>query len=178
LAKQSYYLNTFDKVKNDSKKTWATIRQVMSNGVTKNISTSPDKIRCEDNTTTSDPPKMAEVFNKFFTGIGPSLASSINSTNIRHFTEYLPNHNPLAFKFENVTSQQVLSTIKQIEGKSSSGPDQISSKILKLCSPHISDSLTLIVNQCLHNGIFPESLKIAKVIPIFKQHDLDPEDNK
>ena len=35
----------------------------------------------------------------------------------------------------------------------------------------MDDPLTLIVNQSLGSGIFPNKLKIAKVIPIFKKDD-------
>ena len=37
----------------------------------------------------------------------------------------------------------------------------------------ISPSITLIVNQCLTTGIFPNKLKIAKVVPVFKKGDKD-----
>ena len=30
-----------------------------------------------------------------------------------------------------------------------------------------------IVNQCLTTGIFPNKLKIAKVVPVFKKYDKD-----
>ena len=37
--------------------------------------------------------------------------------------------------------------------------------------PEIVRPLTLIVNQSLVTGIFPNQLKIAKVIPLFKKDD-------
>ena len=43
----------------------------------------------------------------------------------------------------------------------------ISSDLLKLIGHTISKSITVIVNQS-STGIFPDKLKIAKVIPIFK----------
>ena len=41
--------------------------------------------------------------------------------------------------------------------------------MLKLISNEISSSITLIINQTLTTGIFPDKLKIAKVVPIFKK---------
>ena len=41
--------------------------------------------------------------------------------------------------------------------------------MLKLISNKISSSITLIINQTLTTGIFPDKLKIAKVVPIFKK---------
>ena len=51
----------------------------------------------------------------------------------------------------------------------SKGYDGISTEHLKLIN--ISKCLTLIINQSLSSGIFPDKLKIAKVTPIFKKGD-------
>ena len=42
-------------------------------------------------------------------------------------------------------------------------------KCLSKLNNEISSSITLIINQSLTTGIFPERLKIAKVIPIYKK---------
>ena len=44
--------------------------------------------------------------------------------------------------------------------------------MLKQLKYEISSSITLIINQSLTTGIFPERLKIAKVIPIYKKDDV------
>ena len=51
----------------------------------------------------------------------------------------------------------------------SKGHDGISSELLKLITSDVSKCITTIINQSLTSGIFPNSLKIAKVTPIFKQ---------
>ena len=56
--------------------------------------------------------------------------------------------------------------------KSSCGHDGLSVKMLKQIKYDISSSITLIINQSLTSGIFPERLKIAKVIPIYKKDDV------
>ena len=43
--------------------------------------------------------------------------------------------------------------------------------MLKLIAPHIVKPLTLIINQSLFTGKFPDKLKVAKVIPLFKKDD-------
>ncbi len=40
-----------------------------------------------------------------------------------------------------------------------------------MIAPLIIKPLTLLINQVLHTGIFPDKLKIAKVIPIYKKYD-------
>ena len=61
--------------------------------------------------------------------------------------------------------------IETLKPKSSSGIDGISNKLLKLIKNGILVPLTLIMNQAIENGIFPERLKIAKVIPLFKTNE-------
>ena len=40
-----------------------------------------------------------------------------------------------------------------------------------MISNDIADSITLIINQSLKSGIFPDQLKIAKVTPIYKKDE-------
>ena len=55
--------------------------------------------------------------------------------------------------------------------KASCGFDGICSWLLKSVKPVLKKSLTLITNQILTMGVFPNKLKIAKVIPICKNGD-------
>ena len=59
--------------------------------------------------------------------------------------------------------------IDNLENKNSSGHDEISDKILKYNKYEISNSLTLINNQMMTTGIFPDALKKTKMTPIFKK---------
>ena len=56
--------------------------------------------------------------------------------------------------------------IKHIKISTSKGHDGISSELQKLITNDISKCITVIMNQLLTSGIFPNSLKIAKVTPI------------
>ena len=55
--------------------------------------------------------------------------------------------------------------------KASYGHDEISYKLIKRTGPALIKSLTLMVNQMLFTGIFPDSLKISKVKKLFKAGD-------
>ena len=62
--------------------------------------------------------------------------------------------------------------INKLKNKNSSGVDEISNKLLKSIGTELSKPLTIIINQCLLTGIFPDLLKIAKVKPLFKRGDV------
>ena len=60
----------------------------------------------------------------------------------------------------------------KMKSKSSSGINEVSSKILKLTPDNMINCLTLIFNLSINKGVFPSELKIAKVIPILKKANL------
>ena len=55
--------------------------------------------------------------------------------------------------------------------------DWESIKLIKSIKFDILDSLTLIINQSLMSGVFPDKLKLAKVIPLYKKGDSTITDN-
>ena len=51
------------------------------------------------------------------------------------------------------------------------GKDEISNKLLKSIKHIISKPLSVIINKSLVTGIFPNTLKLSKVIPLYKKGD-------
>ena len=66
------------------------------------------------------------------------------------------------------TEEEIVIIISKLK-LSSPGWDDISAKILKCIYPSIVNPLTKLINSCIETGIFPDELKVAKVIPIFKK---------
>ena len=124
-----------------------------------------------NNTKVSDKKEIANGFNKFFTEIGPTLSKNIKCDSNNTFSSYLKEHILFSFDFKTVKEKDILDTLKILKPKSSTGHDNISTKLLKQTGPIISPTLALIVNQSLCTGIFPDKLKIAKVIPLFKKEN-------
>ena len=124
-----------------------------------------------NNTKITSKVEIAERFNTFFTNIGPTLAAKINTENLPHFSTYLTQQFTQNFAFSQVSAQDIQTIIKNFKPKSSAGHDNLSMKLLKSIKAIISDSFALIVNQSLNTGIFPDKLKIAKVLPVYKKDD-------
>ena len=64
---------------------------------------------------------------------------------------------------------EVESIISSLNPKKAMGPNSIPSDILQLLRRDISHPLTIIYNMSLTTGIYPDLLKIAKTIPIYKK---------
>ena len=76
-----------------------------------------------------------------------------------------------SFTFDCVSESTVMLVIKTLAAKNSTGIDSISTNMLQKLAPVIINPLTHIINQSLCTGIFPNRLKIAKVIPLFNKND-------
>ena len=58
--------------------------------------------------------------------------------------------------------------IYNLDSNKASGYDDISPFILKTAVHIISLPLSIILNLCISNRVFPNNLKVAKVIPVYK----------
>ena len=58
-----------------------------------------------------------------------------------------------------------------MENKTSCGVDGISNSLLKSIKSEIVQPVTVLINQMLTTGIFPDKLKIDKGVPLYKKGD-------
>ena len=70
-----------------------------------------------------------------------------------------------------VREEEILNIINSLDNKSSSGCDGLSNTMVNSLKNELYMPLTLIINQMLHTGIYPNAFKIAKVVLIFKKGD-------
>ena len=114
---------------------------------------------------------MANKFNNFFINIGPSLSKDIRRDRNHNYEKYLNRHIFTSFHFELVDNNYVKKTKKSLRSKSSTGHDGISTKLLKFISPALIEYFRIFINQSLITGIYPNKLKIAKIIPTYKKEN-------
>ena len=167
-VKATYYHKLFETYKHDIKNTWKTISDILCKS-SKNKN--PIKEMKVEGKLSSNIKEICNGFNSFFVNIGPKLASEIKTSDKAHYSFYLKKAISSEFSFELVTLEDVNKLIRNLKPKESAGYDGISLKMLKLIAPSIVKPLTLIINQSLFTGAFPEKLKMAKVIPLFKKDD-------
>ena len=85
------------------------------------------------------------------------------------YKTYLQTPHAQNCRFELIAEIATIKVINYIDNKPSSGHDGNSNVLLKYVKLEISKPLTRIINQMITTEIFPESLKIAKIIPIYKK---------
>ena len=104
--------------------------------------------------THTDKHNIAKKFNQFFTNIAQTLARDIYYDGTKNYKYYLNKYT--VFNFQNIDQETVRKTIQNLPSKHNCGPDGISSKLIKVIEPAIIKPLTLIINQVLNTGIFPD----------------------
>ena len=118
----------------------------------------------------TDKGKIADKFNDYFVNVGPTLASRISETT-SNFGSFLSNSPPTSMGLVGTSPQEIIAIANQLRSSTSCGPDGISPQVGKASMGIIAPLLADIINCSFDNGIVPDNIKIAKVIPIYKSGD-------
>lgn len=161
--KQNFYDKKFDKSLHNPRHTWGLINNLIYNRNSKSNSVPKEIIY--KNVIYDNPVSICNAFNDYFNKIGSELAS--NSINNQPAVNMNMNVNALN-SFGTVTTGEVYKIIENLNSNSATGDDGISSKILKMSVDIFAPILARLINNCYQTGRFPDELKKAKIIPIFK----------
>ena len=173
-AKKSYYFDQFKKYTNDARKTWSKINEILNK--CPNKKDFPSHFMLNDRKI-ENKTEIADGFNSYFSSIGQKLSSKISTNSDKTIESYLIKNIACSFHFKLVSQDDVKKVIRDLKPKHSAGHDDISTHLLKSMSNMIAPLLTLSINQSLCTGIFPDQLKVAKVIPLYKKDDQHLFDN-
>ncbi len=166
--KQNYYHDLFVKYDKDIRKSWEVMRMIIKK--TNDKTAISDTFMLND-TKLSEPRDIANAFCDYFTNVGPNLSEKIPVSKKR-FDQYMTVNPPHHSMFLSPTdAMEIHSIIGKLKPKKSTGSDNISSWLIKKLHNVISEPLAMIINISLGEGIFPDKLKIAKIIPIYKSKE-------
>ena len=113
--------------------------------------------------------EIASNFNDFFVNVGPNLAKSITKSK-NSFTSYIKSK-PSYLEHTKLTMKVLDLAFFVLKTNKSPGYDDISSNVIHNCYENIKPVLFHIFSKSINTGIFPDALKIAKVLPVFKSGD-------
>jgi hypothetical protein len=165
LSEKNYYKNLLSLNKSNLKKTWQILNQVISRKKRpQSNSTFQYKNREIKNNT-----DIANSFNKYFLNIPRELSDKIPNQS-KDPCYYMSRNVKDSLFFSPTNEDEILQIITNLKN-SSPGYDHIESKIVKSIKYEILTPLTHIFNLSFAQGKVPDSLKIAKVVPIYKKGD-------
>ena len=163
-AQVKYYSERFNKCNGDMKKCWKVLNEMRHKR--KSVSF-PNYIEVNQQLIT-DRRIIVNRFNHYFVNIAQNLNNSKPQTDFKDFKIFLKNRVEETMFFSEIESNEIDEVIGDLNPNKSS---DISPRILKLFRQFISPTIANLFNRCMYSGIFPDVLKIARVIPLFKSGD-------
>ena len=161
IAERTFHEEQLEINVNDSTKCWKIIKEAVGQNSVINDDNCTFHINGND---VNDKQIISDEFNDYFVKIGPNLASNIDNTSnpIEYVNDILN-----SISIPTITESEVTDILLSLNN-SSAGYDEIPAHILKQNTILYIKPLTHLINSSINKGIFPDELKIAKVIPIFK----------
>ena len=151
-AKSDFYHKQINENKNNLKRMWSTINSIINK---------------------SKPQNKSETFNidinyanYYFSNVGYETVKKIPNVK-SNVKSYLGKRQIQSIFLNPVSENEIVNIINQLP-VTSAGYDNIPSKLLKLTIEHIKKPLCKIFNASPSIGYFPDLLKIARVVQIFK----------
>ena len=163
-TEQIYYASEFTKYNNDIKKTWQIIRKLVK---TNNRDTWIKEIKLEDDLV-NDPERMAAKFNEYFSGLAQVLSDKIPPSE-KHFRAFMPPSSVNSFVLLPTNPLELININKTLKSTHSSGCDDINPYITSQVMDLLAAPLAEVINCSLSEGMVPLEIKMARVLPIYKQ---------
>ena len=164
-AKQRYYLQKFNQMKDNIKGTWRLINSILCPNKTGGCRISIKKI-IRDNIEYTHEGEIAEKFNNYFVGVAQQIQESVSVSNVSPMN-YMRGTYRNSFFYSHVDESNVQSVIQSLKNKRC-GLYCVPVKVLKAISDIISPILVILINRSFISGDFPQCLKIARITPIYK----------
>ncbi len=168
LAKEKYYKKYFDQHKENSKKQWQMINSLLNRNKSRR---GPIKLKDENGRILSTSLDVATKFNDYISNIASNLKSQISSRRTFDpggFQEFLREPVSNNLDLRSVESTEIHEIINMLKNKAT-----LDTKIepLKIANKSygFTEILGKVISSSFDQGIFPQSLKIARVVPIYKE---------
>ena len=175
MTKQSFYKTSIEQAKSPNDM-WKLVKDIANSNKQDHF---PTQIIVNDQILTQDK-KITNALNEHFVNVATNL--NINQNSLfdsnkiyREVNSKVPQD--IWFNIPLITNSEVSDYLLNLDVTKSTGLDQISPYILKLSTQIITPSITYLINQSILTGVFPSDLKIARVMPTFKNGSKDIADN-
>ena len=120
--------------------------------------------------------EISKVFNRHFGSAGKHVQMLIKNSDNVIKKNHVKKIN-CKLNFEHILESYICRIVQNLKSKSSTGYDGISNLLLKELIKVVKSPLCILVNRSLAEGIFPDMMKIAKIIPLHKGGDSQITDN-
>ena len=168
-AKLNYYSNKCEEIRKNGSKLWKLINKITNK--TRNKHSIIEKIKI-DEILIERPKEISNALADYFANIGNKLSNKLQPPkhSLESYINKIPTC-PSTMFASPTTPTEINNLINSLSNKHSSGYDNISNHMLKWLRPVISVPLSIIFNQSIKHGVFPDLMKVAEIVPLHKGGD-------
>ena len=157
--KSLYFEKRFNNCRGDIKKCWKVLNEIRNK---RKKLTFPKYINFNGNLITQRRTIIGKLYS-YFVNIANNLNKNKNDDEFKNFEKFLKNRNEKSAIFDDIETSEISQIIKYLNPNKSS---DLSPRILNLYKHVIAPVLKILLNNCMRSGIFPDELKIARVLPL------------
>ena len=166
IQKRSYIVDKIEEYKTDISKLWKLLNFL--SGRQKSERVTPECLSQE----------KVDAHNKFFATVGVTVQEKLGGLagdgSAPEGCKSSPIGSPkLQFHFKKESEKNVAKLFDKLKNNVATGIDTLNAKIIKDSKSSILQYLTELINLSFETGVFPDSMKIAIISPIFKEGDPD-----
>jgi len=171
ISKKDYLQSYFEQNLSNMKKTWDGINSLINKRTKNKKQISALKDNSNQGAICSDPQKIPNIMNRYFSTIGNNLASNVPTSGISP-SLYLRDVSVCeSFFFKPVNETEIEDEISSLSNNKTYGLYSIPTKILKAAKCSLSLPLAQLINRSFKTGKYPSKLKKSKITAIFKSDD-------
>lgn len=163
--KNMYYEKEFSNHVSDQKKTWKTVIDIINDGKCNQKQNN----FLDKNMSNEQKIDKLNSFNKFYCEIGKKLADNIRDNNI--YT--VKNRTSSRFEFNNITNEETIKIITNLNNTNLMGPDDIQTNVIKNNKKELAPYISSIINTSFNTAEVPDQMKVSKVVPIYKKGNIE-----
>lgn len=174
-SKKSFFKRKIEQSTNVPKTIWNIINTETGQKKTKEVCDESFVIDIGGESHT-DPKYVCNLFNDYFINVikdnivKPTINNSdignLSNDSSKNYSFFQP-----SFNFRPVNDAEVEHVVNSFRCKVSSGYDEVPIQVLKAGNQQLKKILAHLINSSFVSGIFPNQLKISKVVPIHKTDD-------
>ena len=168
-SKRMYYCEKCTSFRHNTKKLWGIINDISAKQNDK--SSLIDCLRIS-NVLEYDANKIANKFGEYFASVGKLYSDKVANPvhDWKYYCDKIERNTRTLF-MNPCTELELQKLIKNLPLKTSSGHDNISNVLLKSIGDYLVTPLTKIFNDSIQLGIFPEIMKLADIVPLYKSKE-------
>lgn len=174
VCRDNFYRTRLNSAKGNLKDEWQVVNNILNKS---SFLKKPTVIRSGvNNCELTDNFDIAEAFNIYFTSIAGNSQTGFILSNCTTCSSHLNGFeltHTNSFAFEPITASEILKSIGSLKDSNACGVDGISNIVIKRIAFFLVDVLAHLFNNSIYSGVFPDELKCADVMPLFKKGAID-----